>query len=361
MVHSWATDEDDETVQPRWGKVGKQKIEDMGPLAPHPTEGVTYNMETFDSVILEKTVDFMERAKKEDKPFFVWMNTTRMHVNTHLSPKYMDTMNSENEWTIQEAGMKEFDDIIGSVIQKLEDLGIADNTIVVITTDNGTETFSWPDGGNTPFRGTKGCTWEGGFRSPQIVRWPGKVKPNQVINGTMSGLDWFPTFATAAGYKGDIVADLKKGKKLNGKTYKVHLDGFDQTEMLTNGGKSARNELFYFAASELGALRVGNFKFVLQDQPNGWFGGGTMKYTAPRIFNLKLDPFERMAGLDSGLTGDNGSYYGAAWWNANMWRMVDMQRVVGAFIETMKEYPPMQKGGSFNLDSVKSKAKTPKD
>ena len=128
--------------------------------------------------------------------------------------------------------------------------------------------------------------------------------------------------------------------------------------MLTNGGESTRNELFYFAGSELGALRVGNFKYVLQDQPNGWFGGGTMKYTAPRIFNLKLDPFERLAGLDSGLTGDNGSYYGSQWWNANMWRMVDMQRVVAGFIKTMQEYPPMQKGGSFNLDAVLQKAQS---
>ena len=138
LVHSWATDKDDPTVQPRWGKVGKQKVEDLGPLPPHPTKGVKYNMETFDNVIVEHTIDFMERAKQDDKPFFIWMNTTRMHVNTHLSPKYLDMMNSENEWSIQEAGMKEFDDIIGTVFKKLEDMGIADNTIVVITTDNGT-------------------------------------------------------------------------------------------------------------------------------------------------------------------------------------------------------------------------------
>jgi arylsulfatase len=361
VLHSWATDVDDPTVQPRWGKVGKQKVEDMGPLPPHPIKGVKYNMETFDDVVIEHTIDFIERAEEDGKPFFVWMNPTRMHVNTHLSPEYLATMNSENEWTIQEAGMKQFDDIVGEVFKKLEDMGVADNTIIVITTDNGTETFSWPDGGNTPFRGTKGTTWEGGFRSPLVVRWPGKVEPNQMINGTMSGLDWFPTFAEAAGYEGDIVADLKEGKELNGKTYKVHLDGYDQTEMLTTGGESARNEVYYFNGSALGALRVGNFKFVLQDQPNGWFGGGTMTYTAPRIFNLKLDPFERLAGLDSGLTGDNGSYYGSAWWNANMWRMVDMQRTVATFMDTMQEYPPMQKGGSFNLDSVKDKAKPAKE
>jgi arylsulfatase len=363
LVHSFATDTDDPTVQTRWGKVGKQRIEDLGPLAPHPTEGVEYNMETFDDVVIEHTVDFMERAQEEGKPFFVWMNTTRMHVNTHLSPKYTALMTGENAWTIQEAGMKQFDDIIADVTQKLEDMGIADNTIVVVTTDNGTETFSWPDGGNTPFRGTKGTTWEGGFRSPQVVRWPGTVKPNQVINGLMSGLDWFPTLVKAAGYQGDIVADLKEGKNLNGKSFTVHLDGYDQTEMLTQGGKakSARGELFYFAASALGAVRVGDFKFVLQDQPNGWFGGGTVKYTAPRIFNLRLDPFERLAGLDAGLTGDNGSYYGSDWWNANMWRMVDMQQVVGALIKTIQEYPPMQAGGSFNLDAVMNKAKSSKD
>jgi len=154
LLHSWANDEDDTTEHPRWGKVGKQVIVDEGPLSPHPMEGVKYNMETVDDTILEKTFNFMDKAQDNDKPFFIWHNPTRMHVFTHLSPEYQATMTSENEWSIQEAGMKQFDDIVGSVMQKLEDLGIADNTIIVVTTDNGAETFTWPDGGTTPFKGS---------------------------------------------------------------------------------------------------------------------------------------------------------------------------------------------------------------
>jgi arylsulfatase A-like enzyme len=168
--------------------VGKQKIVDEGPLPPHPTEGVKLNMETVDDVILEHAVNFMKEAKKEDKPFFVWLNPTRMHVFTHLAPKYEKLRTPENGWSLQEAGMAQFDDIIGGVMKELDTMGIADNTIVVVSTDNGTEGFSWPDGGTTPFKGWKGMGTEGGFRSPCVIRWPGKVKPNQVIRSRGSPL-----------------------------------------------------------------------------------------------------------------------------------------------------------------------------
>jgi arylsulfatase len=232
VLHSWATDTDDETVDPRWGKVGKQKIEDKGPLPPHPMEGIELNMETVDDVILEHALAFIDKAHADGKPFFVWLNPTRMHVVTHLSPKYEALRNSENEWTIQEAGMAQFDDIVGAVMAHLDTLGVTDNTIVAVTTDNGTENFTWPDGGQTPFAGAKGMVEEGGFRVPLVLRWPGKVKPNQVINGVMSGLDFFPTIVAAAG-NSNIVEELKQGKDLNGRTYKVHLDGYDQSDMLT--------------------------------------------------------------------------------------------------------------------------------
>jgi arylsulfatase len=345
VLHSWATDTDDATEDPRWGKVGKQKIEDMGPLPPHPTEGIELNMETVDDVILQHTLNFIDKAHADGKPFFVWLNPTRMHVVTHLSPKYEALRNSENEWTIQEAGMAQFDDIIGSVMAHLDTLGVSDNTIIAVTTDNGTENFTWPDGGQTPFAGAKGMVEEGGFRVPLVMRWPGKMQPNQVINGVMSGLDFFPTLVAAAG-NSSIAEELKKGKELDGTNYKVHLDGYDQTDMLTNGGKSARNELWYFAESTLGAARIGNYKYSFVKQPDGWFGpkvqGGW-----PSIVNLRLDPFER--------TGLGQSMIAYDWWAFEFWRFVFVQDAVAKLAQTAIDFPPMQKGASFDLSAVKKR------
>jgi arylsulfatase A-like enzyme len=346
LLHTFATDKDDPTVDPRWGKVGKQRIIDEGPLPPHPTQGVKYNMETVDEVIRDHAFTFMDKAKKDGKPFFVWLNPTRMHVFTHLSPKYEAMRNSENGWTLQEAGMAQFDDIIGNVMKKLDDMGVANNTIVVVSTDNGTEGFSWPDGGTTPFKGWKGMGTEGGFRSPAVIRWPGHVKPNQVINGIMSGMDWFPTFVAAAGYKGDIAADLRKGKTLNGKQYKVHLDGYNQMDMLTNGGKSSRHEFWYFTESTLAAARIGDFKYTFIDQPDGWFGP-KVHLDWPGIVNLRLDPFEKM-GLQQSL-------FAADWWAFEFWRFVFVQQEVAKLAQTALDFPPMQPGASFNLSEIKAK------
>jgi arylsulfatase len=346
LLHTFATDTDDSAVDPRWGKVGKQKIIDEGPLPPHPTPGVKYNMETVDGVIRDYAFDFMDKAQKDGKPFFVWLNPTRMHVFTHLASKYEDMRNSENAWTIQEAGMAQFDDIIGDVMKKLDEMGIADNTIVVVSTDNGAEGFSWPDGGTTPFKGWKGMGTEGGFRVPAIIRWPGQVKPNRVINGVMSGLDWFPTFMAAAGYEGDIAADLRKGKMLNGKEYKVHLDGYNQMDMLTKGAKSARNDIWYFTESTLAAARIGDYKYVFIDQPQGWFGP-KVKLDWPGIYNLRLDPFEKMN------LGE--SLFAANWWAFEFWRFVFVQQEVAKLGQTAIDFPPMQPGASFNLSVVKDK------
>jgi arylsulfatase len=348
LLHSWATDTDDPTVDKRWGKVGKQKIVDAGPLPPHPTKGIKYNMETVDDHILEFSTDFMTKAKKDGKPFFVWLNPTRMHVFTYLSPKYEALKTPENGWSMQEAGMAQFDDIIGSVMDKLDELGIADNTIIVVTTDNGTETFTWPDGGNTPFKGEKGMGTEGGFRVPCVLRWPGKVKPNQVINGVMSGMDWLPTFVTAAGNP-NITQELLDGKTINGKKYKVHLDGYDQTDMLTKGGKSTRNEFWYFTQSQLAAARIGDFKYVLLDQPDGWLGQ-TIKLNFPKLYNLRLDPFERLG------FGPNESFLNFEnFYGRNFWRFVFMQQEVAKLAKTAIDFPPMQTSASFNLDAVKKK------
>ncbi|MFY9664493.1 MAG: arylsulfatase [Candidatus Cybelea sp.] len=336
MVHSWATDKDDPTVEPRWGKVGKQKIEDCGTLYPD-------RMETVDDEILDHTLKFIDKAKADNKPFFVWLNPTRMHVVTHLSPKYEGMRNAENGWSISEAGMAQLDDIVGAVMKKLKDAGLDENTIVMFTTDNGTENFTWPDGGQTPFAGGKGTVLEGGFRSPCILRWPGKVPAGKVENGIFSGLDWFPTFVAAAGNP-NIVAELKKGKQLGDRTYKVHLDGYDQTNLITGKGPSNRHEIFYFAEGTLGAVRVNDYKYRFIDQPGGWLGG-TVKVDWPILTNIRLDPFER-----TGMTGSLNYYSFFAY---NFWRFVLVQEVVAKAAESAIEYPPMQKGASFNLEAVK--------
>src|SRR5580658_4687653 len=321
LVHCWATDTDDPTVQPRWGKIGKQKIEDEGPLPPHPMDGIKYNMETVDDAFLADSISFMDKAKAANKPFFLWLNPTRMHVVTHLSPKYMAMMNSENGWSIEEAGMAQLDDIVGSVMQYLKDNGLDDNTIVVFTSDNGTETFTWPDGGQTPFAGGKGTVLEGGFRVPMLLRWPGKVPAGKVENQIVSGLDWFPTLVSLAGNP-DIAAEFKKGKQIGDRTYKVYLDGYDQTDLFTGKGKTKRNEIFYFAESTLGAVRIHDYKYRFIDQPQGWLGG-TVKVDWPILVNLRLDPFER--------TGIGGSLNYANWFTYEFWRFVFVNREVATY------------------------------
>ena len=220
MLHTWATDKEDPTEQPRWGKVGKQKIEDAGELCPK-------RMETVDDEILANALKFLDKARQDGKPFFLWLNPTRMHVYTHLSEKYEAMRTPENGWTVEEAGMAQLDDIVGSVMKYLKDNGLDNNTILIFTTDNGAENFTWPDGGQTPFAGGKGTALEGGFRAPAIIRWPGKVPAGKVENSIMSGLDRFPTFVAAAGNP-NIVDELTKGKQIGDRTYKVHLDGYDR-------------------------------------------------------------------------------------------------------------------------------------
>ncbi|MCX5581520.1 arylsulfatase [Kaistia terrae] len=344
MLHSWATNSDDTTVDPRWGKVGKQRIEDAGTLYP-------LRMETVDDEIRDKALTFIEKAKSENKPFFVWLNPTRMHVVTHLSPKYKALQNSKNGWSLQEAGMAQLDDDVGLVMKKLDDLGVDDNTIVLFTTDNGTETFTWPDGGNTPFKGQKGTIYEGGFRVPAFIRWPGKIQPGQIENGIVSGLDWLPTFVAAAGNP-NIKTELLKGKVIGDRTYKNYLDGYDQTALLTGKGPSARHEVYYFGESTLGAVRIDDYKYRFIEQPNGWLGAKD-HVDAPSITNLRLDPFERL-GTPANGTLDGAQGYFNEWFMYQFWRFVFVQQEVGKLAQTAIEFPPMQKGASFNLDLIKS-------
>jgi arylsulfatase len=343
MVHCWATDKNDTTEMPRWGVVGKQKIEDAGPLYPK-------RMETVDDEILDLTIKFMDKSKAENKPFFVWLNPTRMHIVTHLSAKYEALRNSENGWSEEEAGMAQFDDIVGSVMQKLKDMGVDNNTIVVITTDNGTEVFTWPDGGQTPFAQSKGTVLEGGFRVPAILRWPGHVPADSVQNGIFSGLDWLPTFVAAAGNP-NITEELLKGKTIGDRTYKNHLDGYNQMAAITGQGKSARHEIFYLGESTVGAVRIDDYKFRFIDQPDGWLGQKTHP-DVPYITNLRLDPFERTGWPNNGTKDGAQQYFD--WFKYEFWRFVFVQQLMGKEIQTFLDYPPMQRGASFNLDAVKA-------
>jgi arylsulfatase A-like enzyme len=344
MVHSWATDVDDPTVDPRWGKVGKQKIEDAGTLYPK-------RMETVDDEIRDLAIKFIDKARADNKPFFLWLNPTRMHIVTHLSDKYQKMRNSKNGWTIHEAGMAQLDDDVGIVMKKLKDIGVDDNTIVVFTTDNGTEQFTWPDGGQTPFAGSKGTVLEGGFRVPCMIRWPGRVPAGKVENGIMSGLDWFPTFLAAAGNP-KIAEELKAGKQIGDRKYKVYLDGYNQMDMITGKGPSNRNEIWYFGESDLGAVRIGDFKYRFIDQPGGWVGP-KIHLDMPILTNLRLDPFERTGWSGNGTKDGAVQYFD--WFRFEFWRFVFVQQQVEKLAITAIEFPPMQKGASFNLDAVKAK------
>ena len=221
-----------------------------------------------------------------------------MHVWTFLSQKYAAMMNSETNFGLEEAGMKQMDDAVGAIMKHLEDIGEADNTILIFSTDNGAEVFTWPDGGMTPFKGTKGTAYEGGFRAPCIARWPGKIKPGTVQNGIFSALDWFPTLLAAAGNP-NITDQLLKGVRLGDRSYKNHLDGYDQTDLLQDKGPSQRHEFFYFAGPRLGALRIDDFKFQFFQQPQGW-PGGKITTDMPGMVNIRQDPFERTPSINSG-------------------------------------------------------------
>ena len=365
LIHAWATNVDDPTVQPRWGKIGKQKIMDEGPLRPFQNmtadhqgwhagpSGSKYDMETFDAVLVQASNAFMDKAKKDGKPFFIWHNTTRVHVFSYLSPKYQATMNYQTNYGVEEAAMAQLDDDVGALLKHLDDIGEANNTIVIFTTDNGAEVFTWPDGGMTPFRATKGTVFEGGFRVPCIIRWPGQVKPGTVENGIVSGLDWLPTLAAAAGDP-NITEQLLKGVTLEGRTYKNHLDGYNQMDLLTGKGPSARHEIFYFGGPNLGALRIDDFKFQFYQQPYGWPGEKTTT-DRPTIVNLRQDPFERTPSVRGETLNNLGGGYMNDFYAREFWRFVMVQDYVGKLAQTAIEFPPMQAPARFNLEAIKEK------
>jgi arylsulfatase len=334
VLRCQASDEDDPTEQPRWGRVGKQVIEDTGPLTKK-------RMETVDEEFLDAAVDFIERQAKDDQPFFCWFNSTRMHVWTHLKPE------SQNKTGlgIYADGMVELDGYVGQLLDKLDELGIADNTIVVFTTDNGAEVLSYPDGGTTPFRGEKATNWEGGFRVPMVIRWPGVIKPGTVINDICAHEDLLPTFAAAAGDP-DIVEKCKQGHKADGKTFKVHLDGYNLMPFLKGEEKeSPRQEFIYWTDDgELCGIRLRNIKLnFLHKGLDVWTREFT-NYRIPRAYNLRNDPFER--GDESGMPFQTSN---------QLYFIVPAQAVVAKWLSTFKEFPPRQMPASFNVDAVVQK------
>lgn len=329
-----ATDVDDPTVDPRWGRVGKQKIKDTGPLT-------IARMRNVEEDLLNRSLDFIERQAKADKPFFCWHVSTRCHVWIHQNEKYTNKTGNG----IFADGMAELDDVTGSLLDKLDELKIADNTIVIFSTDNGAEIFTWPQGGNHPFKGEKGLTNEGGFRVPQLVRWPGKIKPGTIINDIFSQEDWMPTLvAAAAGEDTDLVAKVKKGGyKAGDKTFKAHLDGFNQMDLLTGKGPGKRNEIFYFSGDgDLNAIRVGEWKITFTEMwgnlPTAWHKSPSW----PLITNLRRDPYERF---------DSQSQMYTKWWAERMFLMVPAQTAVAKKLATLKEFPPAR-GSSLSLGKI---------
>ena len=337
-------DRDDPSVDPRFGKVGKQTIEDTGPLTKK-------RMETIDDETTDAAIDFIQRQARADKPFFCWFNSTRMHLYTHVRPS-MQGRSGISEYF---DGMLEHDDDVGKLLKALDDLNIANDTIVVYTTDNGPHMNSWPDGGYTPFRNEKNSNWEGAFRVPAIVRWPGRIRPGTISNEIFSGLDWFPTLLAAAGDT-SVKDRLLQGWQAGGRTYKVHLDGHNQLPYLTGQqDKSARKEFFYFNDDgQLVAMRYENWKFVFCEQRvEGTLRVWSEPFTClrlPKIFNLRMDPYER-ADITS------NTYYEYSLERAFL--VVPTQAVVAQFVATFRDFPPRQKPSSFSVDQIMEQLQKP--
>lgn len=317
IIHSYATKKDQKITDKRWVPRGKQRIVDDGEAPPE-------RQKTLDNEVTGHTLNFIDRAVKSDTPFFVWMAPARAHVWTHLSPEYEKQLG--NGMGLQDVVMKELDDNVGKVLAALDEHGIADNTILVFTSDNGPETMTWPDGGTTPFHGEKGTTWEGGFRVPAIVRWPGKIPAGQVFNGIFDGMDWMPTFIAAAGGPSNLPEKLLGGYK----GYKVHLDGYNQLPFLQGEAESARQEIYYYSGASFQAIRHGDWKahFVVQNQ--GW-AGPAERLNAPLLFNLRRDPYEKAAD-------ESGMY--TKWMGRKMWAFGPAKNLVQQHLATLAEYPP---------------------
>ncbi len=323
VIHTWANPD------------GTQRIESTGPLTKK-------RMETIDEEFTRAAIDFMQRAKKADKPFFLWWSSTRMHIWTRLKKESQ----GKTGLGIYPDGMVEHDALVGEVLKALDELGLADNTIVMYSTDNGAEKFTWPDGGQSPFRGEKNTNWEGGYRVPTAIRWPGVIKPGTVINDVVSHEDMLPTLLAAAG-EPDIKDKLLKGYPAGNKSFKVHLDGYNLTDFLAGKAPSPRKEFFYFNDDgALVALRYNQWKIIFAEQRAHGFDVWQEPFVElrlPKLFNIRSDPFE---------TADHEGMDYERWRIEHVFLLVPAQQYVGQFLATFKEFPPRQKPGSFSLERV---------
>ena len=339
VIHSWATDKDDPTEHPRWGRVGKQKIEDTGPLNRK-------RMETCDDEFVAAAKGFIERQQKASKPFFVWLNTTHMHFITHTKK---ESLGQAGRWqSPYHDTMIDQDKNIGQMLDFLDEHGLTDNTFVMYSTDNGPHRNSWPDGGMTPFRSEKNTNWEGAFRVPLIVRWPGKIKPGSISNEIIQHHDWFPTLLAMAG-EPEIVEKVKEGYQAIGRTYKNHIDGVNLVPYLTGKEKSSPRKLFMYISDDgdVLALRYDNWKVVFMEQRCR----GTMQVWAepftrlrlPKIYNLRTDPYE-FADVTS------NAYYD--WFIHHAYILYGAFAIADKFAATFKEFPPVQRPNSFTIDDA---------
>jgi arylsulfatase len=339
VIHSWATDKDDMSEQPRWGRVGKQKIEDTGPLTRK-------RMETCDDEFAAAAEEFMKKQNAAGKPFFVWLNFTHMHMFTHTKKS---SRGQAGRWqSPYHDTMIDHDKNVGDVLDYLDEQGIADNTFVMYSTDNGPHRNSWPDAGTTPFRSEKNTNWEGAFRVPMLVRWPGKIKAGSVSNEIVQHHDWLPTFLAMAG-DSDVMDKLKKGYEAIGRTYKNHIDGYNLVPYLTGQVKESPRKLFIYLSDDgdvLG-LRYDNWKVIFMEQRCR----GTMQVWAepftrlrlPKIFNLRTDPYE-YADITS------NSYY--EWFFYHDYILMGAYTISDKWAATFKDFPPVQKPNSFTIDQA---------
>ncbi len=342
VLHCWATDKDDSTEHTRWGRVGKQRIEDTGALTRK-------RMETCDDEFVGAAKDFIQRQHTAGKPFFCWVNTTHMHLRTHTKPESVGQAGTHQ--SRYHDTMVDHDKNVGELLSLVDELGIANDTIVMYSTDNGPHMNTWPDGAMTPFRSEKDTNWEGAFRIPVLMRWPGKIAAGAVSNEIVQHHDWLPTFLAAAG-EPQIAEKLKKGHKAGDKTFKLHVDGFNLLPYLTGAEqKSPRQGFIYFSDDgDLVAIRYQNWKCVFMEQRcqgtlQIW-GEPFTPLRIPKLFNLRTDPFER-ADVTSNTYWD--------WYVSKAYMIMAAQALVGGFLETFKEFPPRQKAASFTIDQALQK------
>ena len=339
VLHAWATDVDDPTVDPKFGRVGKQRIENTGMLTRK-------RMETFDSEVLDQTLAYLDRKGKDGKPFFIWFNTTATHIWSHPQQKYVQMAVDEGraEEDVYRAKMIEHDEQVGKLLQKLKDLGVAENTIVVYSTDNGNELLYWPDGGYAPFRGEKGTTWEGGVRVPLLISWPGHIPAGREANGLQSHEDLYVTLAAAAGLPG-IKEKLLTGYKMGDITYKVHLDGYDNLDYWTGKTEnSARREYFYYDETDLMAVRVDAWKMAIGVKPEGLWWNEKYYPSVPYIFNLLMDPMEKMDP-----ESHEWGYIGRKFVAQKLWAPTAAGPFLQAHLKSLQEFPPRQGADTLSL------------